>query len=243
MRRILLLALLLGISACGGSSSVPPAGSTSTSGSDAPGDAVALASTSLVALRGQWGKAFFIDCAADASGSVWGTDVYTDDSDPCRAAVHAGQLAPATAGRVNGYIAPPLGHYRGSTRGGVTSLDYGAWPGAFQFARPDPATFPPTGVTVVGWSDAATTYREMPGTHVVWCPPGGEANTVWGAGPYTDDSSMCTAAVHAGAISLAGGGSVTIRTASALRAYPGTAQNGVTSLDYGAYEHAFDVVR
>jgi hypothetical protein len=157
--------------------------------------------------------------------------------------VHAGLLTAGSPARIYGYVAAPSGHFSGSTRNGITSLDYAAWPGAFQFTEPDRATFPPEGATVVGWSDAATAYRENPGTHVVWCPPNGVAATVWGQGPYTDDSSMCTAGVHAGAISLAAGGQVTIRTVPAARTYPASTQNGITTLDYGAYENAFEVVR
>jgi hypothetical protein len=243
MQRVSILMIGLALVGCGGGESSGSGTSSSTSGGDAPADAADLATTSLITLRGQWGKAFFVECAPGSGGSAWGTDVYTDDSNPCVAAVHAGRLTSDASGRVYGYIVPPLGHFAGSARNGITSLDYGAWPGAFQFTAPDPSTFPPSGATVVGWSDAATAYRETPGTHSVWCPPGGEAATVWGSGPYTDDSSICSAAVHAGAISLAQGGAVTISTANALRAYPASAQNGVQTLAYGAYENAFEVVR
>jgi hypothetical protein len=243
MQRLIVLTLGLALFGCGGGGGGASSSSSSSSGGDAPADAVDLATTNLVALRGQWGKAFYVDCAPGATGTVWGTDLYTDDSSPCLAAVHAGRLPSGASGRVYGYIAPPSGHFAGSERNGIATQDYGAWPGAYQFTAPDPSTFPPANATVVGWPDAGTAYRENPGTHIVWCPPNGVAATVWGRGPYTDDSSMCTAAVHAGAISLATGGQVTIRTVPALRAYPASEENGVTTMEYGAYEHAFEVVR
>lgn len=241
MERIAIMMTCLAMAGCGETGG--GGAGTSSSGGEVSSDAVDLSTTSLVALRGQWGKAFYVDCAPEASGSVWGTTVYTDDSSPCLAAVHAGLLEPDETGRIRGYIVPPLAAFAGSEQHGVRSLDYGAWPGAFQFSRPDPSTFPPSGATVIGWSDSATGYRGSPGTHVVWCPPGGTAATVWGAGPYTDDSSICTAAVHAGAITLLAGGQVTIRTAEPLASYPASTANGITTIAYGPYEHAFSVER
>lgn len=47
--------------------------------------------------------------------------------------------------------------------------------------------------------------------YTFYCPPGKpEPSFVAGSGPYTDASSICTAAVHAGAIRAGTGGSVTI---------------------------------
>ena len=42
------------------------------------------------------------------------------------------------------------------------------------------------------------------------CPAAGALGSVWGSGPYTDDSSVCTAAAHAGVVSVTMGGLVTI---------------------------------
>ena len=46
---------------------------------------------------------------------------------------------------------------------------------------------------------------------------------------FTDDSSVCTAAVHAGEISLTQGGNVIILIGAAKSAYAGTVKNGITS--------------
>ncbi|EKE19486.1 MAG: hypothetical protein ACD_8C00151G0002 [uncultured bacterium] len=53
--------------------------------------------------------------------------------------------------------------------------------------------------------------------------------TTWGSGPYTDDSNIATAAVHAGLIAV--GETATIKRASAgsLSNYTGTTANGVTT--------------
>ena len=66
---------------------------------------------------------------------------------------------------------------------------------------------------------------------------------VWGVGPYTDDSSVCTAAVHAGLITAAKGGTVTFDVTTGMDAYKGSTANGVTSLDYGGWPRQFSFVR
>src|SRR5260221_202315 len=48
-------------------------------------------------LRGKTGSRFVYVCPANGSrGRVWGTDVYTDDSSVCTAAVHKGLITTAT---------------------------------------------------------------------------------------------------------------------------------------------------
>ncbi len=74
------------------------------------------------------------DCTPDAgaSGQVWGTDIYTDDSAICRAALHAGVID-SDGGRVTIEITPGRQSYVGTRRNGVTSGDYGAWGDSFRF--------------------------------------------------------------------------------------------------------------
>ena len=62
---------------------------------------------------------------------------------------------------------------------------------------------------------------------------------LWGTDVYTGDSSICTAAVHAGVITLDRGGLVTVELRPGQSAYKGTTRNGVTSTEYGAYTHSF----
>jgi len=56
---------------------------------------------------------------------------------------------------------------------------------------------------------------------------------------YTDDSSVCTAAVHAGLITLAQGGRVVIEIRDGLEAYEGGAANGITTLEYASWPGSF----
>jgi hypothetical protein len=62
---------------------------------------------------------------------------------------------------------------------------------------------------------------------------------VWGDGIYTDDSSVCTAAVHAGLITVAEGGRVVIEISAGLDAYEGATANGVTTLPYASWPGSF----
>jgi hypothetical protein len=71
------------------------------------------------------------------------------------------------------------------------------------------------------------------------CPPGGKAYTVWGTDIYTHDSSVCTAAVHAGLIEFEDGGEVVIVIRPGESSYLGTTANGVTTESYGSWGVSF----
>jgi hypothetical protein len=71
------------------------------------------------------------------------------------------------------------------------------------------------------------------------CPPGGQAYTVWGTDIYTDDSSVCTAAVHTGLINFEEGGEVVVEIRGGESSYLGTTANGVTTLSYGPWRRSF----
>jgi LCCL domain/EGF-like domain len=88
----------------------------------------------MIDYRDQEGTEVTCDCASSAtsSGTVWGTDTYTDDSQVCRAAVHAGKIPP-TGGIVTMTVEPGRPSYVGSSRNGVTTAPWGSWPGSFSF--------------------------------------------------------------------------------------------------------------
>jgi hypothetical protein len=173
---------------------------------------------------------FSCTCSAAAAmeSSVWGTDVYTDDSGLCRSALHAGVISSQggliTVTRVAGR---PL--YVGTTRNGVTSNDYPASPRSMEFKG---TASPPPGP---GWCPRQLAVnRELPTPFTCRCS--GEATQsggVWGTDVYTDDSSMCRAAFHAGRIPLSGG-VITVMRGPGRALYVGTTRNGVVSNDYPA---------
>jgi hypothetical protein len=65
------------------------------------------------------------------------------------------------------------------------------------------------------------------------CPAGKPVpESVTGSGPYTDASSICAAAAHAGAIDAQRGGMVMIQILPGRKNYFGTTQNFIHSADY-----------
>ena len=92
------------------------------------------------------------------------------------------------------------------------------------------------------WSTSATQVKQDVGSvYKFECPKGGTAAAVWGSDIYTADSSVCTAAVHAGKITLADGGEVTIEMRPGRSIYGSTTRNGITSSTYGQYPNSFVV--
>jgi hypothetical protein len=90
------------------------------------------------------------------------------------------------------------------------------------------------------WARTAQEFRERVGERFAFvCPEDGSAHTVWGSDPYTDDSSVCTAAVHAGEIDFAAGGTVTIEMRDGQDSYDGSERNEVTTLEYGQWPGGF----
>jgi hypothetical protein len=68
------------------------------------------------------------------------------------------------------------------------------------------------------------------------CPPGKPVpGQVTGSGPYTDASSICAAAVHAGVIRAASGGLVTIEVRPGQTRYVGSVSHYVQSEDFNEF--------
>nr|AUN37568.1 hypothetical protein [uncultured bacterium] len=82
----------------------------------------------------------------------------------------------------------------------------------------------------ITWNDTAFWHRAAKGHQFTFdCPFDGFRAPVWGTDIYTEGSSICAAAVHAGAITLENGGLVTIEILPGEPSYPGSARNGITS--------------
>lgn len=191
-------------------------------------------------LRGRNGQQFTFVCPGGGtiSSRVWGTNIYTDDSSICSAAVHAGYIEAASGGMVTIEIRPGQASYQEVTRNGVSSRAYGSWPGSFVFVGRV------SGSANINWAAQADSLRGRTGQRFTFqCPPGGPASgRLWGTDLYTDDSSICTAGVHAGVITLDGGGNVTIEIRPGADSYRGTTRYGIGSKDYGSYAGSFIVV-
>ena len=107
-------------------------------------------------------------------------------------------------------------------------------------ASPSPT---PDASIVEAWAATATQHRGLDGERFDYdCPAGGMLRLVWGTDVYTDDSSVCTAGVHVGVITLEEGGPVTIEIRPGQETYEASERNGVTTLEYPSWGGSFVVI-
>lgn len=176
-------------------------------------------------------------CSCDAKaaeGSIWGTGLYTSDSDMCTAARHAGVIG-LGGGVVRAVAQPGQGRYPSSTQNGITSSEWGSYSSSIEFVQ--------LGAQVV---------RRLPGCsyslpseetdYTCNCPAGSGEGSIWGTGIYTSDSDLCTAAIHAGAISAVGG-DVRVLARPGQETYPASTRNGITSDSWGSYSSSIEFVQ
>jgi LCCL domain len=110
-------------------------------------------------------------------------------------------------------------------------------------SSPAEATATPDTTVRDAWRASASVHRGQNDEQFEYdCPPGGEPFNVWGDDIYTDDSSVCTAAVHAGVITLAEGGSVTIEIRPGEDEYESSDRNGISTFEYPAWGGSFVVI-
>jgi hypothetical protein len=170
-------------------------------------------------------------CSQEATrrGIVWGTDVYAPASSICQAALHAGAIG-KDGGPVT--VVPEAGRnsYPGVTRRGVGSMNYSGAKGSFRFAG------------ALASSDCPDDFRSLVGsTEQLACTCSQEATRrgiVWGTDVYAPASSICQAALHAGAIGK-DGGPVTVVPEAGRNSYPGVTRRGVGSMNYSGAEGSF----
>lgn len=165
---------------------------------------------------------------ATSDGTVWGSDIYTSDSNLCVAARHAGAI-PADGGNVTVERVPGRDLYAGTSRNGVRTHDYGRYADSIRFAgTPAPPDPEPCPERLSINPDLATPYTCYCSDFAV------HEGTVWGTDVYTADSSICSAALHAGKVSTSGG-AVILDYAAGRDRYIGSRRNGVATHDYGPY--------
>lgn len=108
--------------------------------------------------------------------------------------------------------------------------------------KPTPDKVDEADITPIDWSTTPSGFKGEDGQiYTFRCPEEGTENIIWGSDIYTMDSSICTAAVHTGRITLAGGGIVTIEFRPGRSIYGSTLRNGIKSRTYGEYPRSFVV--
>jgi hypothetical protein len=171
--------------------------------------------------------------AGGTAGRVYGTDTYTDDSSICTAAVHAGLITLDEGGTIILHMRPGLARYPGTRRNGIASTAWQAWHASFILTappKPPPAPPPkPAPPPVISWKKDAVGLGPNGRRFTFVCRPPALPGVVKGVDLYAWDSSICTSAVHAGVITSARGGTVTIEMRPGQDSYAGSARNGITS--------------
>lgn len=171
-------------------------------------------------------------CDDDQTGTVWGEDLYTTDSNVCQAARHAGVLvgsATITALETKG-----CGHYPSSEANGVSTKEWKNFRSSFYFPGVG------TGECAELPGDACPRrFKDVPNlgsdTEVSCeCMSSGVGGSVWGTDVYTQDSSLCGAAVHVGAIPKTGG-TIAAKAGPGCKPFKGTERNGISSSDWSSY--------
>ncbi len=64
---------------------------------------------------------------------------------------------------------------------------------------------------------------------------GAAEGSVWGSGPYTDDSAVSAAAVHAGLVKVGESADIVVKFAGPGERFTGCSRNGVTSADFSSF--------
>jgi hypothetical protein len=200
--------------------------------------------SSLSSYRDLVGMSITLPVVGSASGNVWGSDIYTDDSSIAAAAVHAGVVSPGEFTFVKVTLLPGQAHYDAVSRNGVASQAYDGWDGSFRVeAAPQPWI-----VQLPGGEDATpllpmNTMRGRSDLSFVVQTVGAASGQVWGTSIYTDDSSIAAAAVHAGLLKPGEIGLVRVTMLPGRETYAGSDRNGVKSQPFGAYQSSFRLER
>ncbi|HYR76295.1 MAG TPA: LCCL domain-containing protein [Pyrinomonadaceae bacterium] len=256
---LLLAAIVLGSAGCsklrnentggGGHTNTSPDNSNtgpSSAPASSPGQGTPTTwEANATSLNGKDGQTFTLACSLGGTAHpVWGSDIYTADSSVCTAAVHSGLITYQQGGAVTIELRPGKNIYGCSERNGVTTSSYGSYGQSFVFKTPNTEAVvrEAEDQTPVMWNTSAGMVSFEPGKTLKFkCPSGGKESAVWGTDIYTADSSICNAAVHAGKLTMASGGSVMIELRPGESSYKGSARNGIKTNDYGAYGQSFVV--
>ncbi len=108
--------------------------------------------------------------------------------------------------------------------------------------KPTPDNKDTEDITPIAWETTASGFKGEQGqTYTFRCPEKGTVYSIYGSDVYTDYSSICIAAVHAGLFTLEQGGVITIEYRPGRSTYGSTDRNGIKSNTAGDYSRSFVV--
>ncbi len=82
------------------------------------------------------GQSYYVWTIGKTNRPIWGTDIYTADSDPAAAAIHMGLLKPNEAKVLLLQTLPGQSSYTGSLRNGIQSSNWGSFPLSYSLRLP-----------------------------------------------------------------------------------------------------------
>lgn len=177
-----------------------------------------------------------------SSGAIWGDVIYTLDSDPGTAAVHAGLVRDGETKMIRVWVVPGPSSFAETNRNGIRSRRWGPFQAAFvmQAAKPPVPVMhrlstPPRTSGLI--------ERLQVGESLTVPLTGSDKGGVWGTKEYTGDSLLEAAAVHAGALRVGERGQVVVSRVQPPERFEGSERNGVRSNSWRSYPIAFTVTR
>jgi hypothetical protein len=195
-------------------------------------------------LSSKIGQRFTFLCLQNGEvNRVYGTDLYGDYSSICTAAVHRGLITVPGGGSVTILIRSGNSFYNGTLRNEINSEQGGSSDASFVFiGRNGQAMINEPIYQMIKWDTRVVDLgigQRLNQKFTYICRPNGEVNRVYGTDLYGDYSSVCTAAVHAGLISVPKGGKVTIEIRVGSNFYNGTTRNRIQSEQGGVGNSSF----
>lgn len=198
-----------------------------------------------------------------SGGPIFGTDQYASDGNLDAAAVHAGVLKEGEFGYVKIILAEGLESYAGCKRNEVESQPYGKTKMSLRFEKVPTTATGNLGVlsgrTEIirelgprrNWdverynlhrSLALRQFRSHEGLAVRIRVTGEKDGLVWGSNPYSDDSSLHSAALHSGLVKEGQTTDVVAIIRPGQKSYAGSESHGITANDFGSYPGSFELV-
>lgn len=178
-------------------------------------------------------------CSKSPLGNVFGTTYYTDDSSVCKAAVHSGVIKDDNGGDLILIIANGEESYQSSYQNGIQAAAHGPNPRSVTFKTAPQITR--IDCYEIGGSSR---FSGPLGTKfTVFCEKGcsKKENNVFGEQIYTDDSSICQSAIHAGLLTDKGG-EIQFILEQGRQLYGGSVKNGIKSQRRGTYLRSFRII-
>jgi hypothetical protein len=176
--------------------------------------------------------------------AVWGSHYYSADSGLCAAALHAGAIGPQ-GGAILVHVGPGRDYYVGKTRNGITSRAMGGASRTITFEGfSDPVEEQRSRYELCQFKFSVYPAARRRASIPCRCVAGsfGFEGAVFGSGPYTPDSNICSAARHAGALT-SDDDIVRVVAQPGLQRYEASTRNGVTSKSWGSQPESMRVRR